>query len=67
MKINKEKIKKFLNKAYKVIVRYACEIVEASLAILGLMSLIHTERNIQTGIGVLFVLLLLAVKFNSKK
>lgn len=45
---------------------FISEVVEAALATLGLMQFIHTSSdNIQTGISIFFVLLLLITKFSN--
>lgn len=59
-------VKSLANKAYKIALCGLSEAVLAAFAIIGIMSLIHTEAHVQTGIAVLFVFLLLAVKFNNK-
>lgn len=59
--------KAFAVKAYKWLLRAVCEVVEASLAMVGIMSLVHTDARLQTGVAIFFVLLILVVRSNNKK
>jgi len=60
-------VKDQATKLYRIALCFASDAVMAAFAIIGIMSLIHTEARIQTGLAIFFVLLLLAVKFNNKK
>lgn len=62
---NRDAVKAFGNKVLNWVIIFACDLALASFAIIGVMSLIHTERTVQTTIAVFFVLLLLVAK--SKK
>lgn len=58
--------KSFWTKAYNIALTTICEAVLAAFAIVGVMSLIHTESHVQTILAVFFVALLVIVKSSKK-
>jgi hypothetical protein len=61
-----QQLKAAAAKTYAVTLNFVCEAIEAAFAYIGVTSLIHTDKTIQTGIAVTLVLLLLIVKFSKK-
>jgi F0F1-type ATP synthase assembly protein I len=62
-----ENIKNAAAKAYKWTLRTICEVVEAAFAMVGIISVVHTDVRLQTGIAIFVVLLILVVRTNNKK
>lgn len=59
-------IKGVSDKVAHVLIVTVCEATMAALAIQGMLSLVHTQHQLQIGISVGFVAALLVIRFRTK-
>lgn len=59
-------IKNASDKVAHVLIVTICEAAMAALAIQGMLSLVHTQKQLQVGISVGFVAALLIIRFRTK-